>query len=129
MGEEELKMRRVLIAGVAVSLLSACAGVGPQPPRVETYETLLARARSGDAEAAFDIAQRYGYPEQYPSWKGMAPDPTEAAIWCAMIRNVKPAAYDAYAARCADMTKSLTPRELESANAIAAAKVAHKTAG
>ena len=95
-------MRGVMIAGVAVCLLSACAGVGPQPPRSEAYEGLLARARGGDAEAA---------------------------IWCAMIRNVKPAAYEPYAARCAEMTKSLTPAELQSANAIAAQKVAHKTAG
>ena len=122
-------VRCAIIAGVAVCLLSACAGVGPQPPRSETYEALLARARGGDAAAAFDIAQRYAYPDQYPSWKGMAADPTEAAIWCAMIRNVKPAAYEPYAARCAEMTKSLTPAELQSANAIAAQKVAHKTAG
>ena len=120
-------MRSVMIVALSACMLNACAGT--QPPRTEGYETLLARARAGDAEAAFDIAQRYAHPEQYPSWKGMTPDPTEAAIWCAMIRNVKPAAYAPYAARCTDMTKELTPAELESANAVAAAKVAHKTAG
>ena len=117
-------MRRLAILALPLCLaVAACsqndpvqtAPVGTSVQKNE-YLDLLARARSGDASAAFAIAERYAEPQKFPEWSGLKPDPYEAAIWCDMIQIKSPGSYKQ---QCDTYIKTL-PKNLAQAAATAA---------
>jgi hypothetical protein len=116
----------VLAAGCLLSFGLLTSSFGQ--PSTEAYEVMLAKARSGDATAAYGLAERYAHPDQFPAWKGMTPDVMEAAIWCALIKDAAPTAYPTYSGKCADLTKGMSEADLGMANSIAMYKLNHGAA-
>ena len=116
----------------AVPILAACLLLGAcntvpgtaaptLPPAARTdYLDLLARSRTGDTDAAFQIAQLYGNPAANPDAKGLARDPYEAALWC-NLANAK--SQNAYVEPCKALTQGLSPKLRGYAQAVAQAKL------
>jgi hypothetical protein len=122
-------MRRIMIIPLTACLLSAgMLSAAYAQTSTEAYEVTLAKARSGDAAAAYSLAERYAHPDQFPALKGQAPDVMEAAIWCALIKNAAPSAYPTYSGKCADLTKGMSEADLGTANSIAMYKLNHGAA-
>lgn len=116
-------MSRVLTVAVAAALLlSGCAQTEYQLS--STYTTDLAAARNGDAAAAFKIAERLANPSKYPDAKGWPVDMFDAAVWCNMIKTVKPQAPEV--AKCATLITGLSPADIVGAQDAAKAKLASR---
>ena len=107
-------------AFAALILLSGCAEVKYQT--TSTYGTDLAAARKGNAAAAYQIAERLANPDKYPDAKGWPSDMYDAAVWCNMIKIVKPQAPEN--AKCATLITGLSPAEISGAQMTAKNKLA-----